>query len=116
MPGRHLGLGPLPLPLARTRQASILVHIFQSGRWGFPDRLVLWEEKSPGSMSCGRKKRGQVWNRAGEPRHLLLLGDRDPVLVTLRRWRRGRPPVSVVPPGTPMAGSGIFPRVGARQS
>lgn len=36
---------PSPLPLSRTRQARILVHICQSGCWGFPERLVLWEEK-----------------------------------------------------------------------
>lgn len=48
---------PSPLPLSRTRQARILVHICQSGRWGFPERLVLWEKRSPGSLSFGREKR-----------------------------------------------------------
>ena len=61
---------------------------------------------------------GQVLDRAGQPRRLLLLGGRHPVPGA--RQRRGRPRASVLPPTShprhPNGWKGDFPRRWARSN
>lgn len=113
--GRHLGLGPLPaspVPHASGPHPGSHLSVWPLGL--FPSDLSSGKREARAPCPLPGRNVGQVLERAGASRHLLLPGGRHPVPGT--RQRRGRLRVSVLPPGTPMAGSGIFGRVGARQS
>ena len=116
-PGRHPDLGPLPLRLSLAPQARIpfTSASLAAGLSGFSRANCLLGREKPGLPVLWRGETwGRCWTGQGHRATSRCLAVAIPS--RLRSSGGGALRVPALPQGAPMAGGGIFPRAGARQS